>query len=158
MHMSIQAFPSYSGTNKNRLADSWNLKNKTTCTIHGQAAFKGCWKKLTTWHTFIGCQILTHDRSSRYQGEALGECYVCVCVCVCVFLSVCCCEPVQIHILASIYCRCAHISKILTVCFSHITTVYTGTKVCLHAVCVCVRRLHQMHTHTCPSWINAQPG
>ena len=26
--MSVQAFPSYSGTNKNRLADSWNLKKQ----------------------------------------------------------------------------------------------------------------------------------
>lgn len=49
--------PSYSGTNKNRLADSWSLKNKTTCTIHGQTAFKNCWKKLTTWHTFIGVRF-----------------------------------------------------------------------------------------------------
>lgn len=76
---------------------------------------------------------------------------VCVCVCVylyvsvCVFLSVCCCESVQqIHTLAPIYlqmCACVRISKIITVCFSHsaqTTTVYTGPKVCLHTVCVCV--------------------
>lgn len=46
---------------------------------------------------------------------------------------------VFICVLLSIYCRCVHISKIITVCFIHsvqtTTTVYTRTKVCLRTVC-----------------------
>ena len=39
------------------------------------------------------CQILTHDRSSRYQGEALGcscmSMHLCVSLCLCVCVCLC---------------------------------------------------------------------
>lgn len=66
--------PSYSRTNKNRLADSWNLEKKKKKYMH--YLWPDCIQRLLEeidnlthirWR-----QIPTRDRFSRYQGEALG--------------------------------------------------------------------------------------
>lgn len=65
--------PSYSRTNKNRLADSWNLEKKKK---YMHYLWPDCIQRLLEeidnlthirWR-----QIPTRDRFSRYQGEALG--------------------------------------------------------------------------------------